>query len=280
MPLLIHDPETHFLGKQDAAPPHAMLTEFVDVERVEAEDDIPANIVNSMLPTGVQIALAMYLNNNEGDCTIAGIGNTLRVVSDGEIAVSDDDCQTGYVAVTKEEGGAFNPSTGANDNGCVEVDVLDYATTTGIGGVKILGHAGINMRNEQEARVALYLTGSIYPGWALSTDQQSQPVWQPGKAQPGSWGGHCAPIFDWYTQIPSGLVIGGVPIAATFGEVFSVGTWGGYKPCLGGAKGFIPFACDEGHAILTQAWVDRNQGNPAIDMPKLLAFFATLAPES
>lgn len=281
---LIHSPDTHRLGKNEAKAPHAMLSEFVDVERVSAEEEIPANIVNSGLAAdgseGMTVALAMYLNDNEGDCTIAGVGNTLRVQSDGGTEVSDPDIQTGYVAVTKEEGAAYDPATGANDNGCVELDVLDYSTTVGIGGVKLVGHAGVKFSSETELRAALYLCGAIYPGWQLSTDQQSQPIWGPGNAAPGSWGGHCAPIFDWWTEIPSGLVIGGVPISTTLGDVFNVGTWGAYKPCLGGPKGFTQFACDEAHVLLTEQWLARNQGSPYIDQQKLAAYLKTLQPES
>lgn len=277
---LIHDPDTHFTGKKDPKPAHAMVHEFVDVERIEPQ--LPANIINSALNAaaaqGQTIPLAMYLNDGEGDCTIAGLGNAFRVDSDGKIQVTDPDVQTGYVAVTAKEnnGQGFDPQTRANDNGCVEVDVLDYATTVGIGGVKLEGHAGVQL-DETSLRVALFLFGHLYPGWALSTDQQSQQIWQPGSAAAGSWGGHCAPIFDWYTQPPSGLTIRNVPIPSTIGDLLVLGTWADYKPAT---SSYVPFACDEAHVFVTQGWIDRNQGNPAIDMPKLVAFLKTLQPES
>lgn len=273
---LLHDPATHRLGKADPKPPRAMMRDFIDVERVAAT--LPANIVNSGLPAGGGVPLAMYLNDTLGDCTCAGVANTLRVNSRGQRQLTDSDVQTAYVAVTTQEGDAYNPQTGANaDAGCVELDVLDYWVKTGIGGDRLVGHAGVDMHNPVEVRTVLYLCGSVYPGWALSTDQQSQQIWQPGPAAAGSWGGHCAPIFDWWTQIPPGLVIGGVPIAGNLGQVLDVGTWSQYKPVL---PSYLPFAADEGHAIITDAWLAANASNPAVNMAALTAYLKTLRPES
>lgn len=268
---LLHHPDVHRLGKQDAKPPHAMLEEFVDFEMLDATDPLPANIVNSTDQTGRTIALAMYLNDRQGDCTCAGAGNILRIDSDGQLQISDAAVETGYVAVTGEEGAAFNPATGANDNGCAELDVLDYWVKVGFGGDKLLGHAGVRVANIAQQRRALHLCGPLYPGYQLSTDQQSQPIWMPGPAAPGSWGGHCPPLVDWYTQIPPNLVIGGVPIAANLGQILAFATWGALKP---GTEPYIPFACDEVHALITDVWLKRNAGNPAINMAALTAYLA------
>lgn len=283
---LLHDPDTHRLGKHDAKPPHAMLEEFVDFEKAGATVAVPANIINSSTTEGgpaEAIALAMYLNDREGDCTAAGIANKLRLDSNGETQVGDPDVQTVYVGVTGQEGAAFDPATGANDNGCNESDVLDWVTQKGIGPVKILGHAGVNPTNDKQRRMTLYLCGALYSGEQLSTDQQSQQIWEPGPAAAGSWGGHCTVHADEYTEIPAGLVIGGVPIPADIpgGFVFAIGTWASYKPCAGT---YIPFAYDELHALLTQQWLDKVKADPVlsaiVDTAKLTAYFQTLQPES
>lgn len=283
---MLHHPDTHRLGKKDAAAPHAMAEEFIDFEQAEATILVPANIINSSTTTGgpaEAIQLAMYLNDKQGCCTCAGLGNKLRVDSNDSTEVTDDDVETVYVGVTGEEGAAYDPATGDNDNGCVEIDVLDWATTKGIGGVKILGHAGIKATNDQQRRMALYLLGALYSGEQLSTDQQTQQIWQPGKAPAGSWGGHCTIHVDEYTEIPDGLVIGGVPIPKDIpgGFAFAIGTWGAYKPCAGN---YIPFAYDELHALFTQQWLDRVKTDPVlskiVDVSKIEAFFKTLQPES
>jgi len=282
---LLHDPETHFLGKQAAKPPHVMLRELVDFEKLLATVKIPPNIINSCTAAhpGVPfaVALAMYLNDREGDCTCAGEANIIRVNSDGQDDPTDDEVQTKYIRITGEEGAAYNPQTGENDNGCVEIDVLDDWVQNPMAGQKLLGHAGVDPKNDEEYRASLYLTGSIYPGWALSTDQQSQPIWQAGSAPAGSWGGHCAPILDDWTEIPDGLVIGGVPIPKSVGRVFDVATWQQYKPCLGGETkhGFIRFACDEMHALILPAWVDKAKTLDVVDEQKLEAYLKTLQPE-
>jgi hypothetical protein len=277
MTTLVHNPDTHRLGKQDAKPPHVLLEEFVDFEMLDATDPLPANIINSQDANGQTIALAMYLNDRQGCCTCAGAGNILRIDSDGETQITDDNVETGYVAVTTEEGAAFNPATGANDNGCAEIDVLDYWVSTGFGGDKLLGHAGIKVANIPQIRRALHLTGALYPGFQLSTDQQTQQIWAPGPAAPGSWGGHCPPLVDWYTQIPAGLTIGGVPIPASLGQVLAFATWGALKP---GTEPYVPFACDEMHCLITDAWLKRNESNPAINMTALKAYLSQRIRES
>jgi hypothetical protein len=277
MTTLLHDPETNRLGKADAKPPHVMLEEFVDFEMLDATDPVPANIVNSTDQAGQMIALSMYLNDRQGDCTCAGAGNILRIDSDGALQITNGDVEIGYIAVTGEEGAAFNPATGQNDNGCAELDVLDYWVKTGFGGNRLLGHAGVRVSNIAQIRRALHLTGPLYPGFQLSTDQQTQPIWAPGAAAPGSWGGHCPPLVDWYTQIPLGLHIGGVPIAPNLGQILAFATWGALKP---GTEPYIPFACDEVHALITDVWLKRNEGNPAINLVALKAYLAGRIHES
>jgi hypothetical protein len=249
---LLHSPDTHRLGKKDAKSPRAMLRDFVDIERVVPT--LPANIINS---NNQSIPLAMYLNDSQGCCTCSGIGNSLRVDSNGTKQITDGDVETGYVAVTGREGAAYDPTSGANDNGCAEIDVLDYWVQVGVGGDKLVTHAGVDFNNILEVRTALYLCGPLYPGWQLSTDQQSQQVWAPGSAAPAT--------------------ISGTPIPTGQGDIFTVLTWAQYKPCV---EAYIQFACDELHALITDAWVQRNQGNPAVDMQALQSYIKTLQPES
>lgn len=273
---LLHPPETHKTGKLDPKPPHAMFRDFVDIERVAAT--LPANIINSV-SNGQLIALAMYLNDQYGCCTISAVGNTLRIDSKGTKVLANQDIENGYEAVTAKEGAAFSPGPPpVNDNGCNEIDVLDYWVNPGIGGDKLVAHAGVDFKNETEIRTALYLTGPLYPGWQLSTDQQSQQVWQPGKAAPGSWGGHAAPISDYYTEIPAGLIIGGYTIPTdVYRRILAIATWGALKPADGD---YVDFACDELHALITDAWIAANQDNPAVNMTALTAYIKTLQPES
>ncbi len=246
MPLL-HDPATHRLGKATAKPPRLRIADYLDLEA--ALPQTPADVVNSR---GQSVALAMYLNDTLGDCTCAGVGNTLRVNSNGTQQLGDAAVEQAYVAVTTEEGDAYNPATGANaDAGCAELDVLDYWSLTGVGGDKLMGHAGVDMTNAGEVKAVCWLFGSVYPGWQLSVAQQSQQIWdvdQSANGRPGTWGGHCAPIFD------------------ILSDAAWLGTWGAYKQAT---LAFIPHYADEGHALITDAWIASNQNNSLVNVAQL-----------
>lgn len=250
--MLIHPPETHRTGKLAPKTPHLRIGQYIDAERALVQ--VPDTIDNSQ---GGTIPLAMYLNDHIGDCTCAAVGNTLRVNSKGATQIPDAAVLAAYEAVTAEEnnGQGYNPSTGANDNGCAEIDVLDYWAAQGIGGDKLIGHAGVDMTNWDEVRVVCWLFGSVYLGVALTVAQQSQQVWDYVANSPG-WGGHAVPLFDISPN--------------------RVGTWGAYKQVT---DGFIACQADEGHALITDAWLAANQSNPLVDAQALAADLSLLQPE-
>jgi hypothetical protein len=251
----LHDPAVCKLGKQPAKPPRVLLADFVTSERVFAA--APGVVINSAMPgQGPKtVPLGMYLNDSEGDCTCAGAGNIIRVNSKGKKQIADADVQAAYVAVTGQEGAAFDPSTGANDNGCVPLDVLDYWTSPGIGGDVILGHAGINMKDFNQVRWGLWKFGAVYQGIQLATEQQNQNVWDfvPGST-PGSWGGHLFPLFDHPRH-----------------NIWTGGTWGGYKDQT---YNFMVNQADEGHVLITSEWLAAHAGSKVIDVVGLKAALA------
>jgi len=245
-----HYPAIHKLGRLPAKPARMMLRNYVDLER--ALPQVPDSVDNSH---GQSIQLAIYLNTSIGDCTCAAVGNTLRVNSGGQQKISDQDVLDAYVAITGIEGAAYDPQTGANDNGCVELDVLDYWAKTGVGGDKLVAHAGVDMSDPTEVKTFTWLCGALYIGVNLSVAQQQQETWDYVSGSP-DWGGHAVPIFD---INPNRL-----------------GTWGAYKPFT---DAFIAHQAEEGHALITQAWLDANKDNPLIDLDALLTDFKSLEPE-
>jgi hypothetical protein len=256
---LVHDPTVSKLGKAAPKPSKLQIRDYIDVEGALAQ--APASVVNSGSPPG-SYPLAMYGNDTLGDCTCAGVGNTLRVNSKDADRLPEQAIVDAYVAVTTEEGDPYNPATGANaDAGCAEIDVLDYWVKSGIGGNKLVGHAGVNMQDADEVKSVCWLFGSVYPGWQLSIAQQSQQVWDVATGRDGrlgSWGGHCAPIFD---ITPSGALLG---------------TWGAYKQAT---LAFIPWCADEGHALVTDQWLADNQSNPLVNTAQLEADLKQLQSE-
>ncbi len=64
-----------------------------------------------------------------------------------------------------------------NDNGAVEIDVLNYWRQTGVGGHKIVAYVALEPSNREHVRDACFIFGGCYIGLALPTSAQTQDVW-------------------------------------------------------------------------------------------------------
>jgi len=137
-----------------------------------------------------------------GDCTCASAGHMVQTWTSNasiEITPSDDDIIAAYSAVS-----GYNPITGENDDGAVELDVLNYWRKTGVAGHKIDAYTACEPRNHAHVKAAVYLFGGCYIGLALPLSAQNQAVWSVpswglhGSGAPGSWGGHACSVvaFD------------------------------------------------------------------------------------
>ena len=193
----------------------------------------------------------MMLNDELGDCTCAGIGHALQVVTlcnGAEVTLPDSDILKAY-----EDVGGYRPGDPSSDNGAVEIDVLNYCRTNGIGGRKILAYADPDPQNVTHCKQAVTLFGGLYIGLALPLTAQTQTLWDVAKTsifgkikrmfgasdptQPNSWGGHA--VF-----VPGYNHIG--PVCITWGELKQM-TWA-----------FWFKYCDEAHAILFPEWIGAN----------------------
>ena len=206
----------------------------------------------------------MMLNDNEGDCTIAAIGHAIQTwtANNGnEQTVADADVQTAYVAVTGAEGAAYDPTTGANDNGCQMTDVLPYMQNTGLGGHKIGPWVAVDHTNHNELMLAIQWFGGIYIGVGLPLASQTQTIWTvPNKIrfprlkhqwQPGSWGGHAIFVVDY---------------DATY---LTCVTWGALQKM---SWAWFDAYCDEAYGIVSPDWVTNVTKAPnELDLPTLLA---------
>ena len=74
---------------------------------------------------------------------LATIGNCLNNAGKKMATPSDKQVVAAYSAIT-----GYNPSTGANDNGAVEIDVLNYWRQTGIAGHKIGAYVALGLDPE------------------------------------------------------------------------------------------------------------------------------------
>lgn len=143
-------------------------------------------------------AWPMYANDHIGDCTIAAAAHLIQAWTEyalgADTEVTDADVVAAYSAVS-----GYDPATGDNDNGAVELDVLNFWRRTGIGGHKITAYVKINHRNTTEVRQAIHLFGGVYIGARLPLAAQDQigHLWQPTTgpgSRAGSWGGHAVNV--------------------------------------------------------------------------------------
>jgi len=72
----------------------------------------------------------------------------------------------------------YDPATGANDNGAVELDVLNQWRQVGIGGHKIGAFVAVSPSDAREVKEAIYLFGGVYIGISLPLAWQGQSAWK------------------------------------------------------------------------------------------------------
>src|SRR5579884_1447919 len=104
----------------------------------------------------------MFGNDQYGDCVWAMFAN--KIIHDsvhaGSIVIPTlDQVLEAYSAVT-----GFNRITGANDNGTVMVDALDYMQRTGMAGHKILGWGQIDHTNREHRKLGCDFFGGTLVG--------------------------------------------------------------------------------------------------------------------
>lgn len=202
------------------------------------------------------------LNSSLGDCTCAGAGHMIQAWTadnGAQIVPSDDDILTAYEAVS-----GYDPKTGQNDNGAVELEVLNYWRNIGIAGHRINAYAEIECsvsQTIQRLKEAIWLFGGVYTGVALPVSAQGQSVWDVpagglgGNGAPGGWGGHC------------------VPLIAYDDSTFTCITWGAR---LKMTYAFVMAYMDEAYALLSPDWVSNNPAPSGFDLAALTADLAAL----
>jgi hypothetical protein len=197
----------------------------------------------------------MMKNDALGDCTIATVGHLIQAWTNNngaELVLPDSTIVAEYSAVT-----GYVPGDESTDNGAVELDVLNYWRTKGIGGHKIAGYVAVDPKNRDHLRLACDLFGGVYLGVGLPVSAQVQEVWAVpdtgpvGDGSPGSWGGHAIPMVNYG---PAGAV---------------VVTWGALKTAT---WEWLTTYCDEAYACLSEDWVEPGKQAPSgLDLAGLQA---------
>jgi hypothetical protein len=254
------DPKKLKLGKQTARhdPRTLLLASYITTA-------LPAPPASFDLTTKVGASWGMMENNNLGDCTCAAAGHLLMewTANSGKKMFTPTDKQivAAYSAIT-----GYNPTTGANDNGAVEVDVLNYWRQSGIAGHKIGAYAALEPSNHTNVMDSVYIFEGCYIGLQLPLSAQTQtqnnqpwsvpPGGATGNGKPGSWGGHAVPVVAYDAR--------GVTVV-TWGAL-QVMTWS-----------FFDTYCDEGYAIISNDYLNgKKQAPQGFSLVQLKADLADL----
>ena len=202
----------------------------------------------------------MMLNDQLGDCTIAGCGHAVQgwsAANAHELTLPDwvildyYEVWNGYVP--------GNPST---DQGGVEIDVLNYWRKYGFGYRKnhkgangLYAYADPNPRDVTHVKQAISLFGGVYIGLALPLTAQSQTIWSvvgnpdsDPDSVPGSWGGHAVWVCKYDTDYLTCI------------------TWGGLMKMT---WKFWKAYCDESHALLSTDWIGLGKAPDGFDLATL-----------
>jgi hypothetical protein len=232
-----------------------------------ATPSLPAPPAKLNLATKVKGKWGMMDNDQLGDCTCAAAGHLIMewtANASKMVTPPDSAIVQAYSAIT-----GYNPTTGANDNGAVELDVLNYWRQTGIAGHKIEAFVALEPSNKIHVMDGIWIFGGCYIGLALPKTAQAQTsnqqVWSVppsgtgGDGAPGSWGGHAVPVVAYDSR---GLTV------VTWGALQTM-TWG-----------FWEAYCDEAYAILSPDFLDQKGGKTVapngFDIAQLQADLADL----
>jgi len=195
----------------------------------------------------------VMLNDQLGDCTIAGAAHAIQVWT-----AENGKCVRLPNAVIEqyyERWDGYKPGDKSTDCGGVELDVLNRWKKEGMAGHRLYAFADPKVKNLREIRQSIALFGGVYISLDLPLTAQKQKVWDaranPGeKAKKGSWGGHCVfvPAYD--------------------AESFTCVTWGELKKMT---VAFWKAYCDEAHVLLSHDWVTAKGSPAGFDLKQLEA---------
>lgn len=133
----------------------------------------------------------MALNDQLGDCTMAGVIHLLQLayaeVGETFQYPGDDVVRDTYMHLTNGQ-----------DTGLVEHQVLQTWMNDGLFGTKIVAYAPLDIKNQKELSAACYAFGGIYLGVEMPTIAEQQfeahQPWHLTEQNPEPAGGHCVVV--------------------------------------------------------------------------------------
>jgi hypothetical protein len=241
---------------------------FGDYLRLDVNNRLPKHPPNvDFTPKAIKGLDNVYLNDNIGDCTIAGPAHLINIFlanAKKDINIfSSQQILNLYSSIT-----GYNPNDPKTDQGADLSTVLDYWRTKGFtSSHKIVGYLKINGADIDEVRAALYLFEGLYLGLELP-DEYINPfptnsgfVWDVA-GDPDPDNGHC-------------IVAGGYDT-----QTITIATWGliGHMTNAAFTKYFSTQNNGEVYAVLTQDVLNKaTKKNPdGLDWEQLQSDFKEL----
>ncbi|HEY3718359.1 MAG TPA: hypothetical protein VGL39_27870 [Jatrophihabitantaceae bacterium] len=186
--------------------------------------------------------LGYMLNDRLGDCTCAAVGHAIQVLTSLAstlVTVADSVILAAYEAVS-----GYNPVTGANDNGAVELDVLNRWRKQGFDGHSIAGYTKLDETNVTHLKQAISLFGFAYIGTAVPAAWEQAPdVWDVATGADGEIVGGHAIVFVGYDDQYLTLI--------SWGRLYRM-TWAAYHAYV-----------DEAYAVLSPDWIKTDGTSPS-----------------
>lgn len=140
--------------------------------------------------TSVQYGL--YRNNEFGDCGPVSAANSRRMTTHYLAGAMHAPTQDDVFDLYRRSGNpGFDPATGADDNGVDMQTMLEAVHAGGIGGVRSVAFAKVDVSDGETMRAAVAIFGGLLYGLDLQVAQQAQTdrgIWD--WAPSAAWGGH------------------------------------------------------------------------------------------
>lgn len=139
-----------------------------------------------------KLEFGLYENDKFGDCGPTSVANLVRLVTGGLLGAEVQPSQDDVFDLYRRSGNPnFDPATDADDNGVDMQTMLEALLSDGIGGVKPIAFAKVDVSSDDELAAAVSIFGGVLWGVDLQTAQQTQTdsgYWDYKRS--GAWGGH------------------------------------------------------------------------------------------
>lgn len=232
-----------------------------DTRRLQVKDFLErATAPISLSWYGSMVSFGAMLNDTLGNCTCAAPGHGIQIATlntpDGLVTPPDAAILDLY-----EKSCGYNPSDPSTDQGGIIPNVLNYIRQNMLAGHKLWAYADPNVGDIEHIKESIVEFGMVDIGLQLPISAQSQvgtlwDVTSGSDAEPGSWGGHS------------------VIVCAYDANGLTCITWGALQRM---SWAFWLKYCDEAHALLLRAWMERFGAASKINLAKMESALSALA---